>query len=354
MQKSLNSTLKQINKISVKDVVLAVTYQCNSRCQFCNIWQNKETFSCEPSVYQNLPQTIRNVNISGGEPFLRKDLPEIVKTISRRCPKAKIIISTNGFMPSVIKEQMQGIIKFKKDIGVAVSLDGFGKVHEELRGFPGGFCLALETIRLLKELNIKNVKIAFTLGDKNINQIKRIYELSKELGVEFSFAVYHNSSHYFKKQDNAITQLNIMQRQISWLIDKELKGLSPKQWLRAYFAFGIQIFLRSKKRILPDYSGFSSLFIDPFGNIYPSDVWNLKIGQLQKIKDWTDFKTKANVDILNNQRPDSWMICTARQAIEKHWFRAIQWILFSKFNKIIFKNRIALNKRRKMFKIVRV
>ena len=316
-----------MKKIPIKDIVLAVTYQCNSRCQFCNIWKNKKTFSCQPIDYENLPRNIKNVNISGGEPFLRNDLPEIIRIINRQCPQAKIIISTNGFLPSLIKKQMQEIIRFKKDVGVAVSLDGFGLVHEELRGFPGGFSLTLETIRLLKELGIKNLKIAFTLGDKNIEQLKRIYRLSQELAVEFSLAVLHNSHHYFQKEDNQIKNLARMKKELNWLIKEELKSFSLKRWLRAYFAWGMIDFLENRKRFLPDYSGLTSLFIDPFGYIYPSDVWNLKIGQLNKIKDWPKFYNKARRIILSKKPPLSWMICTARQSMKKHWLKVGWWIL---------------------------
>lgn len=324
---------------SIKDIVLAVTYQCNSHCQFCNIWKSEKSFSCQPSDYMNLPRNLESVDINGGEPFLRADLPEIVRTINRQCPKAKIIISTNGFLPSVIKKTMTEIIKFKRNIGVAVSLDGFGLVHEELRGFPGGFCLATETIRLLKELGIKNLKIAFMLNNENINQLKRVYHLSEELGVEFSLAVCHNSSHYFQKEDNKINKITAIKKEIKWLIEQELKRFSLKRWGRAYFAQGVIDFLRNKKRVLPDYSGVSSLFIDPFGNIYPSDVWNLKIGRLGEITNWTGFISKTQETISSNEKPSSWMMCTARQAIKEHKLKVGWWVFQKKFVKLENKKR---------------
>jgi len=323
--------IKNTNKNVVKDIVLAVTYQCNGHCRFCNIWTNQDSFSCKPDDYKRLPRDIENINISGGEPFLRDDLPEVIRIIKNQCPKAKIIISTNGFTPCNIKKQMQKIIKFKKDIGIAVSLDGFGKAHEDLRGFPGGFSLAIETIRLLKELGIKNIKIAFTLGNQNINQLKRIYQLSNELDVEFSLAAYHNSSHYFKKEDNKIINIISLKKEINWLIKEELKSFSLKKWARAYFAFGLFNFLKNKKRILPDYSGINSLFIDPFGNIYPSDIWNLKLGNLKKIDNWFNFSEAIKIKILSNKRPESWMICTAREAIKRHYSIVVLWILKKKF-----------------------
>jgi MoaA/NifB/PqqE/SkfB family radical SAM enzyme len=331
----INKSLSNQSENLHQDVVIAVTYQCNGRCQFCNIWQNKKTFSCQSVDYKNLPQNLKNVNISGGEPFLRNDLPEIIRTIAYRCPQAKIIISTNGFLPSTIKKQIQEIIKFKRDIGVAVSLDGFGQAHEELRGFPGGYSLVLETIRLLKELGIKNLKIAFTLGDQNIDQLRKVYQLSKESKVEFSLAVYHNSPHYFQKKDNRIVSLSKIRKELNWLIKEELQSFSLKKWLRAYFAWGILIFLKNKERVLPDYSGLTSLFIDPFGYIYPSDVWDLKIGQLQKVKDWPRFSNQVRQKILSEKPPVSWMICTARQAMKEHWIRVGWWILQTKARQML-------------------
>jgi len=284
----------------IKDIVLAVTYQCNGHCRFCNIWQSKKSFSCQPSDYRNLSRSLESININGGEPFLRADLPKIVRTISRQCPKAKIIISTNGFLPSVIKKTMVEIIKFKRDIGVAVSLDGFGRVHEELRGFTGGFCLAIETVRLLKELGVRDLKIAFTLNNRNINQ-----------GVEFSLAACHNSPHYFQKEDNRINKIDAIKKEIKWLIEQELKRFSLKRWGRAYFAWGLIKFLEDKQRVLPDYSGMSSVFIDPFGNIYPSDVWDLKIGRLNEIKDLHSASSNEGSQI------KSWLVGFKKKVFQK-------------------------------------
>jgi len=335
--------IKNLDNSSVKDIVLAITYKCNGRCKFCHIWKNKEDFSCQTTDYNKLPRTIKNINISGGEPFLRDDLLEIIKIISRRSPNVKIVISTNGFLPSKIKETMKKIVNFRKDIGVAISLDGVGKVHEELRGFPGGFSLAIETIRFLKELGIKNLKIAFTLGDNNIDQLKRIYKLSQELEVEFSLALYHNSSHYFQIDKNKIINTKKIKKELDWLIDQELKSFSIKKWLRAYFVWAMIKFLETNKRVLPDYSGITSLFIDPFGKIYPSDVWDLEIGKLQKINDWDEFSKKTKKLILNNKAPDSWMICTARQAMKKHWLKVVRWIIREKFLLFIQNNRYKRN-----------
>jgi hypothetical protein len=116
------------------------------------------------------------------------------------------------------------------------------------------------------------------------------------------------------------------------LIGEELKTFSFKKWLRAYFAKGLIEFLEKGKRILPDYSGFKSVFIDPFGNIYPSGVWGLKIGQLSKIKNWPEFSRRIKEMDLIDRGPANWMVGTVRQSMRKHWFKVLYWIFANKFN----------------------
>ena len=314
------------NKNKIKDVVIATTYQCNSRCSFCNIWRKKETYSCLPADYHNLPQNLKSVNLSGGEPFLRSDLADIVQVIKNRCPKASLIISTNGFCPHQIKEQIPVILKADPNIGIAVSLDGFKEVHEKLRGLPGGFDLSLESLHNLKQAGVKNIKLAFTLGPDNVAELPKIYLMAKQEGIEFSLAVQHSSDQYFSCLNDYRNQEDKMVEVLNWLISQELKSFSPKKWLRAYFAYGVKEFIQFNQRILPDYSGINSLFIDPHGQIFPSDVWSLKLGQLKEIKNWNDFAQKSQAKLEVATPPANWMICTARQAIKRNWLKTTLWI----------------------------
>lgn len=317
---------------SIKEIDLAVTYQCNGRCNFCHIWKSGDDYSLAPIDIKKLPVDIKSVNITGGEPFLREDIVEVVRAVIRQCPKAKITISTNGFSPSLIKKRLAEIMKTKRDIALAISLDGFGKVHEELKGVPGGFSLALETIRLSRELGIRKIKINFCLSDKNFKQLKKIYRLSREMGIDFCFSLLHDSRHYFKKVNNSISELSKIRREISWLIAEELKEFSVKRWIRAYFAYGTLQYLKSGHRILPDYSGRQTLFIDPFGDIYPSCVWDLKLGNLRQIKNWPKFSEKLENGILPPLAPANWIISTANPAISKNFKKVFYWVLIKKLS----------------------
>ncbi len=327
--KSQNSTTGMVNISSLKDVVIAVTYQCNSRCRMCNIWQIKNNISePAPEDFLNLPKTLKSVNITGGEPFLRPDLDLIIAVVKKRCPGANIIISSNGFATDLIISQMQKIRDVDQEIGVAISIDGIGEAHDKIRGIDGGYFKVISTIKALKKLGIKHLKIGFTFGDYNITELPKVYKLAERLGMEFSLAIVHSSKNYFGK-DNILKNKAAMTEQLDWLIKQELNSWNIKKWGRAYFAHGAKEFVRTGKRILPDYSGKFNVFIDPQGNVYPCDVSSDKIGSLN------DFNN-VGLGARNEQCKKSWMVCTARQAIKRHWIRAGLWIFTNKFIKFVY------------------
>jgi MoaA/NifB/PqqE/SkfB family radical SAM enzyme len=293
----------------------------------CNIWQSKEWNEISPELLANLPKNIKDVNLTGGEPFLYSDLPGAVRAISGRLPKARIIISTNGFLTGRITEAMKKIIKIKPDIGAAVSLDGIGRAHDEIRGIPGGFEMALTTIKELKKIGVKHLKIGFTIGDYNYKELPKVYALSKELGTEFTIALVHSSESYFQKE-NATHKKNEIREILEWLKHEELRSWYPKRWARAYFTHGLIEFLDYEKRILPDYSGQLNIFIDPAGKIFPCDVSGEDLGSL------ADNPLKWRSIGVCTAGEKSWMICTARQSMKKHWVKAGSWIIFNKFRSL--------------------
>lgn len=303
----------------IKDAVIAVTYNCNSKCEMCGIWQKKNNCDSNPEIYLNLPKGLTNINITGGEPFLHSGLVKIFENIIKKSPLADIVISTNGFATGLIIKKMGQMYKIKKDIAVAVSIDGIGGRHNKIRAVENGYNKALSTINKLKSMGIKKLKVAFTLGDYNYDELKNVYELSRFLKLEFSISLVHSGKNYFAKQNRIVKKIDLL-RAVNWLIEKELETHNHKNWGRAYFAHGICEFLETGKRILPDYSGALNIFIDPEGYIYPNSISDYKIGHLANLENGLKFAVT----------PENWMICTARQAILKHWAKAGWWILKNK------------------------
>lgn len=320
-------------KPKIFDAVIAVTYLCNSRCIMCNIWQIKDLPTLKAEEYLKLPPTLKDINISGGEPFLRPDLVQIIANIVRACPKANIIISTNGFSTDLIISRMKEIIKIKPDIGVSVSIDGVGEKHYEVRRIPGGFEKDLDTLRQLQEIGVRQdkLRIGFTAGDYNIDHLSKVYNLARELKIEMTLAAVHNSENYFQITTNKIDRLTRFENEFGYVIKSELATFSPKRWLRAYFAYGLLYYVKNHKRILPSYTGTNSMYLDPDGWVFPADISTRRMGNL---KDFARFEnliaTEQAQKVLAGKDPANWMICTARVAIKKHKFEVGSWILKNK------------------------
>lgn len=313
-----------MKKSILKEVIVAITYKCNSRCQMCGIWKKIQPEEISMEDIKRIPGNLKDINITGGEPFLHKDIVEIIKLLSEKSPHASIIISSNGFAKDLILSKLKEILKFKSNIGIAISLDGIGEKHDKIRGVQGGFEMIIETLEELKKIGIKKIRLSFTLGDYNIDQLRSIYVLSEKLGIELSLTLVHSSSQYFNTQ-NFVNEKKLMANEVDWLIKKELSSWNIKKWLRAYYAFGMKKFILTGQRILPDYSGTEGIFISPVGQIFPSDISEQIIGNLKSF----DFSGINKIDF-KNEKP-SWMICTARTAIKKHWIKAGLWILKNKF-----------------------
>lgn len=314
------------------DFVLAITYNCNSKCRMCNIWKMEKLTLLDLAEYHKLPKKIKEVNITGGEPFLSPDLITLIKDLVSLNPKIRIIISSNGFATDLIKEKMSEILKIKPDIGIGISVDGIGAVHDQIRGIPGGFEKVIKTIAVLKELGIKNLRLAFTAGDYNINELNKVYNLSKELQVEFTLAAIHNAENYFNIVDNKIKQVADFKKEFTQLIGAELKVWDLKRWVRAYFAYALFKFIENGRRLLPNYSGRDNIFIDPQGNVYPADVSAHIMGNLKDFDSFEAlyFSDKAQKAIALEKNNQNWMICTARSAIKRHPFSVVFWIIKSK------------------------
>ena len=145
-----------------KSLIFPVTYRCNSRCLMCSIWekeprQEMSLEELEAAFSDNLFRKIQNVNITGGEPTLRKDLSQVVQLIINKMPKlGKITLTSNGLNTDRVVTSSAEISEIcsKSDIDflVGISLDGVGKVHDEIRNVPRAFERTSETILRIQEL----------------------------------------------------------------------------------------------------------------------------------------------------------------------------------------------------------
>jgi MoaA/NifB/PqqE/SkfB family radical SAM enzyme len=134
-----------------------VTSVCNARCAHCfypiNAGKNELTLDEIDRFTSTLPP-IRLLLISGGEPFLRRDLPEIIRIYFERCGVSTVGVPTNGFAAGEIAGMVERICALSPglSLGVSVSIDGFRGFHDRVRAVPGLYDRALATLESLLDL----------------------------------------------------------------------------------------------------------------------------------------------------------------------------------------------------------
>ena len=148
--------------IKPKRVQIALTYQCNSRCIMCNIWKMKEFSKISVKNWNKILNDpifseIKYIDITGGEALLHPDFTDLINIFVKKLPKLKKInLVSNGFLTSRSKKNLESLISYldrkKIALGIAVSLDGYGKMHEEIRGIPQAFEKVSQTLSDLKKL----------------------------------------------------------------------------------------------------------------------------------------------------------------------------------------------------------
>ena len=313
--------------------IIAVTLRCNARCIMCDIWKRESGQEVEPAFYEKLPSSLREINITGGEPFLREDLPEIIEVIHSRSSPPRVVISSNGLLPKRIEESMKRIVKVDPKIAVRVSIDAVGQEHDEIRRVPGAFGKAVESLEVLRQGGVRDLGIALTMMDRNALEIKKVYDLANEIGVEFSISTVTSSPIYFgRKEKFRPCDNGRLRDQLDGLVRSELGYWSARRFGRAYFDYTLWEYLRTKRRPLRCDAGEDFFYLDPYGNVYGCDILDFRIGNLRK-QTFPDFwwsERAKDFRSVAGKCQSCWMICTAKTALRKNIGKPIFWLLKNK------------------------
>lgn len=314
-----------------------VTYRCNARCTMCNRYKAPSKPEEEISI-----ETIKKLppmyftNITGGEPFIRTDLPEIVGELRKLSDR--IVISTNGFFT----DRIVALCKQYPDIGIRISVEGMEKTNNEIRGLQDGYNRALTTLKALKSMGMKDVGFGMTVQDKNAPDLVPLYNLSNDLNMEFATATLHNSF-YFVEAKNIIHDRPMVAKNFEDLINRLLRSWSPKKWYRAYFNHGLINYLYGQKRLLPCDMSFDTFFIDPYGDVMPCNGTKDKevMGNLNT-QSWDELWNSAQADEVRKKvrhcDRNCWMIGSASPAMHKYIWTPTLWVIKHKFKALFTKH----------------
>lgn len=311
--------------------LIAVTYRCNAKCHMCNTWQYPSQPAEEISVkaLEKIPPNLRYINITGGEPFVRKDIDDIVSVLKKKTKR--IVISTNGFFTDKIIE----LAKRNRDIGIRVSIEGLPAANDELRGIKNGFDKGLRTLLQLKEMGLKDIGFGITVSDKNAKDLMELYALAKAIDLEFATAIVHNS-YYFHKYDNEIVDKDMVAGEFKKLVDELLKSNKVKNWFRAYFNDGIINYIYENKRLLPCEMGSDVFFVDPYGEVLPCNALEESMGNINNDtfdQIWNSPRANEVRKMVKRCEKNCWMIGSVSPAMKKTIKTPIGWIIKKKLLK---------------------
>ena len=309
-----------------KSAFLGVTLLCNSRCIMCDIWKNKGKDFLPLDLYKKLPPSLEMIDITGGEPFLRPDIPELVAVLKKACPRARILITTHGFMTSKIAEQMPALLKADPRLAFRISVDGLEKTHEEIRGIPQAFEKVEETLEMLQKAGVKDLGIIFTLMRQNSQELRQVYDYAKRHKISFTLNAVHDSPIYFGEGKIGLNADPLqIKRDFDYVFWQELKKAKPKNLGKAWFVGQLYRYLSSHHRPFACGSGEDFFYMDSHANLYMCQYKNWPIGNLTSAsfnEIWNSQRKENLLDAAHHCH-DCWAVCTVKDAIQKNKFRVL-------------------------------
>ena len=318
-----------------------VTYRCNARCNMCNRYKKPSKPEEEISVetIKKLPK-MYFTNITGGEPFIRTDLKDIVRELYKKSDR--IVISTNGFFTDRIVD----LCKEFPNIGIRISIEGLEETNNKIRGLDNGFQRGYTTLKKLRKMGMKDVGFGMTVQDANCKDLVPLYQISNEMGMEFATASLHNSF-YFVEAKNIIHNRPMVAKQFENLVNELLNSNSPKKWFRAYFNHGLINYIYGQKRLLPCDMSFDTFFIDPYGDVMPCNGTKDKevMGNLNE-QSWDELWNSPEAEKVRSKvrccDRDCWMIGSVSPAMHKYIWKPALWVIQHKFLRFFKKKKYSM------------
>lgn len=165
-------------------LILFINSICNMKCEHCFYWRNlnsrNDLTKEELVALSRSLGRIENLNLSGGEPFLRPEFAEICQQFIRHNQVRQLYVPTNGyFTERTVKQVTETLQEPALDLfTVELSLDGMPEFHNAFRVSPGSFAKAMQTYDALAELQERDPRLRIhaisTATNVNVEEIKRL------------------------------------------------------------------------------------------------------------------------------------------------------------------------------------
>jgi radical SAM protein with 4Fe4S-binding SPASM domain len=300
-----------------------VTNRCNARCSFCFIdFDNPDTFKGELSVDEirklslTLGNSIQNINLTGGEPFARKELEDISEIYIKNSKVQSLFITSNGSLPERIESYLNNLTKKFADnkFVFSFSIDAIGKKHDQIRKIKNLFEQCIDSYNLVHRFG-NNVfgNISITVSLENYSEVMNIYnQLIEKYKIKAVTAVIVRDEGIYKTPiEDKKKILDAYQK-----LTNKIKEDKSKNILGGYNSNTLQGRLQNTKNTImyenivqtylePKfisycYAGSTFGVINADGTVYPCEILDKPLGSLRDYnldfmklwKDKTAIKTK--------------------------------------------------------------
>ncbi len=281
-------------------LTFSATGMCQSNCKTCYIGRE---FRKNPEKIKKLDLKIDEIekffkslgytyflNISGGEPYLRDDLVEIVELAMRYLKPGIVHIPTNAFLPEkterITREILDVIKKYNPRVPLTVkpSVDGIGEKHDEIRGLKGNFERLEDTIQRLKtvEKDYPNfhLELGTVVSNFNINDLDEIEDWVHKQNVQsYRNEIAEQREEFFNIGENITPSEEVYEKLMINFKEKVKENLKDKKTLAkmtesmrlVYYDLVVKI-LKEKRQVVPCYAGISNIHLNYDGDIWPCCV----------------------------------------------------------------------------------
>ena len=277
------------------NVTFSVTNRCQSRCRTCGIWRlyrDDPGLAATELTLDEIERVFRSMsrtwlfNVSGGEPFLRPDLPAIVELACRHLRPAVVHIPTNALAVDRVVAGVEQILDAIRRTAPATrltlkpSFDGVGEVHDAIRGVPGNYERVQELLRRLEPLRRDHPELGVGLGTVvsrwNVRQLDGIAEAVDALAVDsYISEVAENRAEMFNRESAIGPELAEFAEAMEAFGHRTAAMMGRRRGLsritlafrRQYYDLAVRI-LREGRQVLPCHAGLSNVHLSAYGEVW--------------------------------------------------------------------------------------
>ena len=293
------------------NLTFSVTNVCQSKCKTCNIWElykRRPEKRDEELSFEEIEKIFRSLghiyvfNVSGGEPFLRSDITEIIASACKHLSPGVVHIPTNAIAKNRIERKTKEILEVLKNnfpetqLTVKPSLDHIGNKHDDIRGVPGNFEKVISLFNSLKQLQSVypnlHVELGTVISRWNVEEVHEIAQYVTQLGVDsYRNEIAEQRAEMFNTENNITPHPEQYEKAIDYFVRQIRQTRKQRVFFQritnafrlVYYDLAIGI-LKEHRQVIPCYAGISNVHMTPYGDIWACCTlgYDKPIGNLRK------------------------------------------------------------------------